>query len=163
MFRLDGKAALVTGASGGIGAAIARALHEQGARVVLSGTRREALDALEDLVRYYRTNAHRMKYRLYHEDGLPVGSGAVESAHRHVLQTRMKRAGQRWALRNARRMARLRAAYRTAGAHRFYGAIRKAHQDTVTAAPRTRARRQHFRYSRYGSRDLDRCQAAASN
>ena len=46
MFRLDGKAALVTGASGGIGAAIARALHAQGAAVVLSGTRRDALDAL---------------------------------------------------------------------------------------------------------------------
>ena len=46
MFRLDGKAALVTGASGGIGAAIARALHTQGAAVVLSGTRRDALEAL---------------------------------------------------------------------------------------------------------------------
>ncbi len=46
MFRLDGKAALVTGASGGIGGAIARALHGQGAKVVLSGTRREQLDAL---------------------------------------------------------------------------------------------------------------------
>jgi 3-oxoacyl-[acyl-carrier protein] reductase len=46
MFRLDGKAALVTGASGGIGAAIARALHAQGAKVALSGTRREALETL---------------------------------------------------------------------------------------------------------------------
>jgi 3-oxoacyl-[acyl-carrier protein] reductase len=46
MFRLDGKVALVTGASGGIGAAIARALHAQGAVVVLSGTRRDALDTL---------------------------------------------------------------------------------------------------------------------
>ncbi|MGH7044103.1 MAG: 3-oxoacyl-[acyl-carrier-protein] reductase [Acetobacteraceae bacterium] len=46
MFRLDGKPALVTGASGGIGAAIARALHAQGAVVVLSGTRRDALEAL---------------------------------------------------------------------------------------------------------------------
>ena len=46
MFRLDGRSALVTGASGGIGAAIARALHAQGAVVALSGTRREALDAL---------------------------------------------------------------------------------------------------------------------
>src|SRR5580692_3944327 len=46
MFRLDGKTALVTGASGGIGGAIARALHAQGAAVALSGTRREALEAL---------------------------------------------------------------------------------------------------------------------
>ncbi len=46
MFRLDGKPVLVTGASGGIGAAIARALHAQGAVVVLSGTRRDALDTL---------------------------------------------------------------------------------------------------------------------
>ncbi|TLU73340.1 3-oxoacyl-[acyl-carrier-protein] reductase [Lichenicoccus roseus] len=48
MFRLDGKTALVTGASGGIGAAIARALHGQGAAVVLSGTRREALESLSE-------------------------------------------------------------------------------------------------------------------
>jgi 3-oxoacyl-[acyl-carrier protein] reductase len=46
MFRLDGKSALVTGASGGIGAAIARALHAQGAAVALSGTRRDALESL---------------------------------------------------------------------------------------------------------------------
>jgi 3-oxoacyl-[acyl-carrier protein] reductase len=46
MFRLDGKTALITGASGGIGAAIARTLHAQGATVVLSGTRAEALAAL---------------------------------------------------------------------------------------------------------------------
>ena len=46
MFRLDGKPALITGASGGIGAAIARTLHAQGAVVALSGTRRDALDRL---------------------------------------------------------------------------------------------------------------------
>jgi 3-oxoacyl-[acyl-carrier protein] reductase len=46
MFRLDGKAALVTGASGGIGAAIARILHAQGASVVLSGTRQPVLEEL---------------------------------------------------------------------------------------------------------------------
>ena len=46
MFDLTGKTALVTGASGGIGEAIARAFHQQGATVALSGTRREVLDRL---------------------------------------------------------------------------------------------------------------------
>ena len=47
MFDLTGKAALVTGASGGIGGAIARMLHGQGATVTLSGTRADALEQLK--------------------------------------------------------------------------------------------------------------------
>jgi 3-oxoacyl-[acyl-carrier protein] reductase len=46
MFELTGKTALVTGATGGIGGAIARGLHKQGATVAISGTRREALEQL---------------------------------------------------------------------------------------------------------------------
>ncbi|MFZ1427437.1 MAG: 3-oxoacyl-[acyl-carrier-protein] reductase [Geminicoccaceae bacterium] len=46
MFDLSGRKALVTGASGGIGGAIARALHAQGCHVVLAGRRREALEEL---------------------------------------------------------------------------------------------------------------------
>jgi 3-oxoacyl-[acyl-carrier protein] reductase len=46
MFDLTGKTALVTGATGGLGAGIARALHGQGATVAISGTRREVLDML---------------------------------------------------------------------------------------------------------------------
>ncbi len=46
MFDLSGKTALVTGATGGLGGAIAKALHAQGATVALSGTRREVLDKL---------------------------------------------------------------------------------------------------------------------
>ena len=46
MFDLAGQTALVTGASGGIGGAIAKALHQQGAEITLAGTRRVALEAL---------------------------------------------------------------------------------------------------------------------
>lgn len=46
MFDLTGKTALVTGATGGIGAAIAEAMHAQGATVAISGTRQEALETL---------------------------------------------------------------------------------------------------------------------
>jgi 3-oxoacyl-[acyl-carrier protein] reductase len=47
MFDLSGKTALITGASGGIGGAIASALHAQGSRVVLSGTRVDVLRSLK--------------------------------------------------------------------------------------------------------------------
>jgi 3-oxoacyl-[acyl-carrier protein] reductase len=46
LFDLTGRTALITGASGGLGGAIARAFHAQGAKVGLSGTRRGALEAL---------------------------------------------------------------------------------------------------------------------
>ncbi len=46
MFDLTGKTALITGASGGLGGAIARALHAQGATIALSGTRQDALGVL---------------------------------------------------------------------------------------------------------------------
>jgi 3-oxoacyl-[acyl-carrier protein] reductase len=55
MFDLSGKTALVTGASGGLGQAIARILHAQGATVTLSGTRRDALD---ELASELATNVH---------------------------------------------------------------------------------------------------------
>jgi hypothetical protein len=97
----------------------------------------EQLAALDDLIGYYRTNEKRMRYSLFREMGLPIGSGIVESAHRHVLQDRMKRAGQRWSLLRARRMARLRAAYRTAGPRRFHAAIREGQR----APPPMKARR----------------------
>ena len=48
MFDLSGRSALVTGASGGIGEAVARQLHAQGATVVLAGRRRDTLTALAE-------------------------------------------------------------------------------------------------------------------
>ncbi|MDP8923659.1 MAG: hypothetical protein M3O34_12360, partial [Chloroflexota bacterium] len=45
---------------------------------------------------YFAANAERMDYPALRLDGLPLGSGAIESAADHLLQRRMKRAGMRW-------------------------------------------------------------------
>lgn len=82
---------------------------------------------VRDLLRYLDNNRHRIDYARFRDLGLPTGSGIAESAQKHVLQVRMKRAGQHWSPRRARRMARLRAASRTAGPHfasRIRGAVR---------------------------------------
>jgi hypothetical protein len=86
----------------------------------------DQLATLNQLVGYYRTNDKRMRYTEFREAGLPIGSGIVESAHKHVLQSRMKQAGQRWSVLRGRRMVELRALYRTAGPRRFHWAIREA-------------------------------------
>lgn len=90
--------------------------------------------SINELVRYYRNNRLRMNYPRYLREGLPIGNGVAESSHRHVLQVRMKRAGQRWSLVKGRRMVRLRAAYRTGGSHRLHHAIRIAAEATRVAA-----------------------------
>ena len=90
-------------------------------------------NAIKALVRYYRNNSHRIDYARFRENGWPIGSGRVESAHKHVIQQRMKRAGQHWSIRRAKTMVRLRAAYSTAGSHKFYRAIENAHIKSVAA------------------------------
>jgi hypothetical protein len=84
------------------------------------------LDALNSIVGYYRANQQRMAYPEFLAQGYMIGSGIVESAHRHVLQRRMKLAGQHWSEGGGRRMVGLRAAYRTAGPKRFHSAINRA-------------------------------------
>jgi len=88
------------------------------------GTRGRDRAALRTLTRYYRTHRNRMRYDRFRAWNLPCGSGAIESAHRHVLQKRMKLAGQHWAPERADRLAQLRAALATCGPRRLYAAIR---------------------------------------
>ena len=58
---------------------------------------------------YYQNNKERMKYKQYRNLGCGiVGSGAIESAHRTVIQKRMKQSGQRWSTNGAKNMLRLR-------------------------------------------------------
>ena len=77
MFDLTGRTALVTGASGGLGGAIARALHAQGAAVALSGTRREALEALAAEL---KDRAHLAPCDLMDADAADALVPAVEAA-----------------------------------------------------------------------------------
>ncbi|MBC7793798.1 MAG: hypothetical protein H7Z43_08820 [Clostridia bacterium] len=62
------------------------------------------LEAIVKLIGYYRTNQSRMDYPRYRAMGWPIGSGIVESAHRHVLQRRMKLSRQHWSRHHGRRM-----------------------------------------------------------
>lgn len=61
------------------------------------------------LIEYFQANAERMDYKRYQEIGCGIiGSGAIESAHRKVIQKRMKQAGQRWSKEGAQNMLNLR-------------------------------------------------------
>ena len=65
-------------------------------------------DEKQRLIRYYEKNKKRMMYKSFREKGLMIGSGPIESAHRSVLQKRLKLSGQRWSNRGLQAMANLR-------------------------------------------------------
>jgi 3-oxoacyl-[acyl-carrier protein] reductase len=77
MFDLSGKTALVTGATGGIGGAIARALHKQGAAVAISGTRK---DALEQLAGELKERVHVLPANLADKDSVEKLVPSAEAA-----------------------------------------------------------------------------------
>lgn len=65
-------------------------------------------DFKEPLLTYLENNSHRMAYKNYTDKGYIVGSGAVESAQRNVIQQRMKRSGQRWTIKGAQQVLNIR-------------------------------------------------------
>jgi len=69
----------------------------------------ETNKALNDVIRYYENNIDRMKYGTFIAKGYLIGSGAIESAHRNVIQQRLKLSGQRWSIVGAQNIANLRA------------------------------------------------------
>ena len=73
----------------------------------LTKTQQESKDKL---LNYLNNNAFRMNYPEYIKRGLVIGSGAIESAQRTILQKRLKRAGQRWSEKGVDNMLNLRVA-----------------------------------------------------
>ena len=65
----------------------------------------------QKLLTYYENNKKRMMYKTFREKGLLIGSGAIESAHRTVIQKRLKQSGQRWTKKGAQDVLNLRVAY----------------------------------------------------
>lgn len=87
--------------AGQVAAVLAR-LH------TLCPTSPEARKKLEDLIGYYTENQARMRYDEYLRRGYGIGSGAVESAHKQVVQARLRQAGMRWSEIGAQRLLALR-------------------------------------------------------
>lgn len=77
----------------------------------------------QNLVNYLLDNEYRMQYQDYLENGLFIGSGAIEAAHRTVVQCRLKRSGQRWSVNGAQNMLNLRVAYMSDQWHKVVNLI----------------------------------------
>jgi len=71
-------------------------------------TTKTLISEKQKLKTYFDNNSRRMDYPTYIKRGLLIGSGAIESAHRTVIQRRMKLAGQRWSQKGAKNMLNIR-------------------------------------------------------
>lgn len=86
-------------------------LLESKVTTVIKNIKRQNSESKEGvlLINYYTNNAYRMDYKRYKSVGAGlIGSGAIESAHRTVVQKRMKQSGQRWSNKGAQNMLNLR-------------------------------------------------------
>lgn len=72
-----------------------------------------SLSARSSVIGYLMANRDRMRYETYQKQGLMIGSGPFEAAHRTVLQVRMKRSGQRWADQGCDNLVGLRVAHQS--------------------------------------------------
>lgn len=86
----------------------------------------DAEKAQTDAIRYYENNRDRMQYKTYLEKGYLIGSGAIESAHRNLVQQRLKLSGQRWSIEGAQQIMNLRACKKSDQWDQLVGIIKKA-------------------------------------
>jgi hypothetical protein len=95
-------------------------LKEEGGWTLLSvwdewewPTRAGLREVLDEVLGYFRNQAHRMEYAEYEANGWYIGSGAVESACKTVVGSRLKGAGMRWSEDGAHAVCHVRALYRS--------------------------------------------------
>lgn len=94
-------------------------LYEQGPAPVLAAlaaltpTTEEAVQAIEDARTYFTRNAPRMDYPRFVARQFPIGSGAVESSCKCLVEARLKQAGMRWGIPGSQAIASLRALHRS--------------------------------------------------
>lgn len=84
-------------------------------------------EARQKILTYYTNNQHRMYYKTYRDRGLLIGSGPIESAHRFVLQKRMKQSGQKWTQEGGQAIANLRVVYLNQQWDRVINLINECH------------------------------------
>lgn len=70
----------------------------------------DILKCRDELIHYLENNQQRMMYKTFTNKGYLIGSGAIESAHRNVIQIRMKRSGQRWTIKGGQQILNIRTA-----------------------------------------------------
>ena len=80
----------------------------------------------KNLIAYYQSNQNRMQYKSLRDEGLLIGSGPIEAAHRNVIQQRMKLSGQRWTRKGAQQIANLRVASKSNQWNKVAELIKKA-------------------------------------
>lgn len=86
----------------------------------------EGLQALKEVQGYYKNNESRMQYQNYLPAGYLIGSGAMEAAHRNVVQQRLKLSGQRWSVEGAQKIVNLRAYKKSKQWHKITTLIKTA-------------------------------------
>jgi len=73
----------------------------------------KAIESHKSIIEYYSNNSKRMLYKTFQEQGYAIGSGAMEAAHRVVIQERVKRSGQRWTKEGVQQVVNLRVAHQS--------------------------------------------------
>jgi hypothetical protein len=93
------------------------------ANIALQTCKGEAKSKQQALLTYYGNNVKRMRYGSFKAQGLLIGSGAIEAAHRHVIGHRLKLSGQRWTKQGAQQIANLRVAKKSNQWHKILDLI----------------------------------------